>query len=693
MMTSKPLLVEIGTEELPPTALKSLALSFKQGIESGLRAQQLSHGEVKWFATPRRLAVLVEDLQAQAEDKDIEALGPPADKAKDTDGNWSKAAAGFARKNGIAPEQLSTTETDKGPRLSYKATVKGAELKHCLAEIVEQSLHQLPIPKRMRWGTSRDEFIRPVHWLVMLFGSEIIPAEILGVKSNNLTRGHRFHCDTLLPIANPHTYEKLLSESGHVIADYGKRQQIIVEQATGEGNKLGGKTVIGDDLLDEVTSLVEWPVALTGSFEQRFLDVPQEALISSMKEHQKYFHVLDGDGRLLPNFITIANISSEDPAQVINGNERVIRPRLSDAAFFYETDKKSRLDSRLEKLKSIVFQEKLGTLFEKTQRVKILAGVIAKHIDGNVAYAERAAELSKADLVSDMVLEFDKMQGIAGCYYALNDGEAEEVAQAIKEQYLPKFAGDSLPDAPTACALALADRLDTLVGIFGIGQPPTGSRDPFALRRASLSVLRILIEKELKLSLVFLLETAAGQYQSLPGQATVVQEVLAYIQDRFENMVVEQGVSVESFRASINSPGHNFDQALAAYHRVHTVQNFSQTEAARDLAEAAKRTRNILAKNISEQVSVDVALFTQTAEKELAAAIEKVRHDTSSANISLAEKLEALAKLQTPVSTFFEEVMVIADDESIRNNRLALLKELNSLFLAVIDISYLALSR
>jgi glycyl-tRNA synthetase beta chain len=545
----------------------------------------------------------------------------------------------------------------------------------------------------MRWGASRSEFIRPVHWLVILFGADIIPAEILGVTSNNLSRGHRFHCDTWLPIANPANYEKLLAESGHVIADFNKRQQIILQQVTEQGEKLGGETVVSEDLLEEVTGLVEWPVALAGSFDDDFLAVPPEALISSMKEHQKYFHLVDNTGKLLPNFITVANISSEDPAQVIQGNERVIRPRLSDAAFFYETDKKVRLDSRIEKLNSIVFQAKLGTLYEKTQRVKKLAGFIAGLIGGNVDYAERAAELSKADLISDMVLEFDKMQGVAGCYYALNDGEAIEVAHALKDQYLPKFSGDALPESLTACALALADRLDTLVGLFGIGQPPTGSKDPFALRRASLSILRIIIEKDFDLEILALIEAAASQYDNLPQASTVVDVVHEYIKDRFENMVVEQGVSVESFRATINTPGHSFNAPLSAHQRAHIVQIFSQTEAAKDLAEAAKRTRNILAKNPSEQDSIDASAFIHSAEKELAAAIEKAQQEIASPDINLQLKLEALAKLQQPVSTFFDEVMVVADNETTRNNRLALLKALNSLFLSVLDISYLALSR
>ncbi len=692
-MHSDALLIEIGTEELPPMALKPLALAFKEGIESGLKAANLDHGQVRWFATPRRLAVIVDELIAQAPDKNIEALGPPTSNARDDDGNWTKAAEGFARKNGVTPEQLTTAETNKGPRLAFKSSVKGSITTQCLPAIVEKSLRQLPIPKRMRWGASRNEFIRPVHWLVMLFGSEIIPAEILGVTSNNLTRGHRFHCDTQLTIANPDCYEELLASSGHVIADYQQRQQMIREQVTAEGKQAGGEAVIGADLLDEVTALVEWPVALTGSFEQRFLSVPAEALISSMKEHQKYFHLVDNEGQLLPNFITVANISSEDPSQVIQGNERVIRPRLSDAAFFYENDKKIKLEARLDKLKSIVFQAKLGTIYEKTLRVKALAVTIAELIGGNPAYAGRAAELGKCDLVSDMVLEFDKMQGVAGCYYALNDGEPDEVAQAIKDQYLPKFSGDSLPENPVSCALALADRLDTLIGIFGIGQPPTGSKDPFALRRASLSVLRILIEREFSLSLKELLEAAAAQYDNLPEADTVVTVVLEYIKDRFENMIVEQGVSVQGFRATINAPGHQFDVPLSAYHRAQTVMNFSQSEAASDLAEAAKRTRNILAKNPSPQANIDTAALIQSAEKELATAIETAQEKIDCTPANFEQQLEALSRLQQPVSTFFDEVMVVADNETTRNNRLALLTKLNALFLGVIDISYLALSK
>ena len=367
----------------------------------------------------------------------------------------------------------------------------------------------------MRWGASKTEFVRPAQWIVMLLGDKIIPAEILGLNASNITRGHRFHCDTYLEIANPSVYESLLEESGHIIPSFEKRRAIILAQVKKEGDKLGGVTVISEDLLDEVTGLVEWPVALTGSFEQRFLEVPAEALISSMKEHQKYFHVEDVNGKLMPNFITVSNIESLDPSQVISGNERVIRPRLSDAAFFYETDKKVKLESRLDKLQSVVFQAKLGTIFDKTHRIMSLAGIIAEQIDGNIDYAKRAAQLSKTDLVSDMVLEFDKMQGIAGCYYALADGEAEEVAHAIKDQYLPKFSGDQLPDSLTGCAVALADRLDTIVGIFGIGQAPTGSKDPFALRRSTLGVLRIIVEKNLDLDLRHLLQQSQSQHKAL----------------------------------------------------------------------------------------------------------------------------------------------------------------------------------
>ena len=497
-MNTETLLVELGTEELPPKALKSLGLAFRDGIVQGLQQRELPHGQVQWFATPRRLAVLISDVALQAPDKDIEVLGPPVNRARDESGNWTPAAIGFATKQGVPPEQLQAIETPKGARLGLRSTVNGVTAKACLHDIIQSTVHNLPIPKRMRWGASREEFVRPVHWLVAMLGIDCDHGEILGLPAGNTTRGHRFHSSGAITLARPEDYVTALADA-KVVASFELRQQMIRDQVEVEASAINATAIIDQDLLDEVTGLVEWPVALTGTFEQRFLQVPAEALISSMKEHQKYFHLVDAQGALKPNFITIANIESTDPIQVIAGNERVIRPRLADAAFFFDTDKKTPLADRVAKLDSIVFQQKLGTLLDKTQRVVKSCAALAARIGASVTLAERAALLSKTDLATDMVLEFSDMQGIAGSYYALHDGENAEVASALAQQYWPKFAGDRLPETMTACILGLADRLDTLVGIFGIGQPPTGSKDPFALRRASLAALRIVVEKNLDL--------------------------------------------------------------------------------------------------------------------------------------------------------------------------------------------------
>ncbi|GAB1265387.1 glycine--tRNA ligase subunit beta [Aurantivibrio infirmus] len=691
---AKDFLVEIGCEELPPKALKTLAQAFAKGIQDGLTANDLSFDSLRWFATPRRLSVLVTDLIEQGPDKEIEIHGPPPAAAKDKNGAWTKAAAGFAAKNNISPDQLLQLDTPKGPRLGIKENVSGKKATECLAKIVEDAVSTLPIPKRMRWGSSRTEFIRPVHWLVLLFGSEIINAKILGIESGNRTRGHRFHCDTRLEVTQPSAYERLLAEEAHVIADFDKRQAMIREQVESQGKALGGRAVIEDDLLNEVTALVEWPVALTGSFDKDFLSIPREALVSSMAEHQKYFHVVNEKDELLANFITVSNIESSDPAQVVDGNERVIRPRLSDAAFFFETDKKTSLAARVEKLRTVVFQTKLGTVYDKSVRIQKLAGYIATQLNGDVEHAERAGLLAKADLVSDMVLEFDKMQGIAGGYYALNDGEAKEVAEAIQEQYLPKFAGDSLPTSLAGSAVSLADRIDTLVGIFGIGQAPTGSKDPFALRRASLAALRILVEKELSLDLLPLLEQAKVNYSAVSEISNsdgdkIVQQVLAYMIERFRAWYEEHDIPVQVFLAvsarNITAP-LDFDQRIKAVHA------FNQLPESAALAAANKRVANILAKQDGQIVtSINEGLFVEAAETKLAKLIGEKQNEVKPlfAASKYTEGLSALASLRESVDAFFDNVMVMADDEALKNNRLALLAQLRALFLEVADISYL----
>ncbi|WP_019528691.1 glycine--tRNA ligase subunit beta [Dasania marina] len=689
-VSTQDFLVEIGTEELPPTALLKLRNSFSASIKQSLQAAELNFTGLQAFATPRRLAVVVTALASQTPQKDIVVWGPPAKIAFDAEGKPAKAAEAFAKKNGVTVAELKVENDGKADKLVFRSTLAGSATETLLAAIVENALDKLPIPKRMRWGASRIEFVRPVHWLVMMLDANIIPCEILGLKAANISRGHRFHCDTYLEFANPSVYQELLANSGHVIACYDQRKEMIREQVIAEGKKIGGVAVIDESLLEEVTGLVEWPVALTGSFEQRFLAVPAEALISSMAEHQKYFHVVDSEGNLLPHFITVANIVSLDPAQVIDGNERVIRPRLSDAAFFFETDKKTPLIKRVEKLQTVVFQAKLGTLRDKAQRIEKLASILAEKIGSDAGKAAKAGLLCKADLVSDMVLEFDKMQGIAGTYYALNDGEDAETANAIKDHYLPKFAGDKLPETLTGCAVALADRLDTLVGIFGIGQKPSGSKDPFALRRASLAVLRIIVEKDLDIDLRECLALAQQQHGDLPAAEGLTDTVLAYMLERFRAWYEEAGIAAEVFMAV---SAKNLSQPLDINQRVLAVNHFSQLAEAQALAAANKRVSNILAKleNQDGIGAVDNALLQQDEEKTLAKLVANKAATVAPlfAQRQYQEALASLADLREPVDQFFDAVMVMADDESLKNNRLALLKQLRGLFLEVADISLL----
>ena len=691
-MTTDTLLIELGTEELPPKALKNLGLAFRDGITQGLQQRELGFGQVQWFASPRRLAVLISEVELQAPDKDTEVLGPPVDRARDDAGQWTAAAIGFAKKQGVEPEQLQSIDTPKGARLGLRSTVAGVSANDSLNPIIQESVNNLPIPKRMRWGASRVEFVRPVHWVVAMLGQNCDHGEILGLATGNTTRGHRFHSSGSITLQRPEDYESALADA-KVVASFEQRQLMIRDQVETEASALRATAVIDEDLLDEVTGLVEWPVALTGSFEERFLEVPAEALISSMKEHQKYFHLVDENGQLKPNFITLSNIESKDPVQVIAGNERVIRPRLADAAFFFETDKKTSLADRVDKLKSIVFQQKLGTLYEKTQRVVGLAGALADQIGAPVALAERAALLSKTDLTTEMVLEFSDMQGIAGSYYALHDGEEADVASALAQQYWPKFAGDRLPESATGCALGLADRLDTLVGIFGIGQPPSGSRDPFALRRASLAVLRILVEKNLDLDLRECLNLAVQQYpQGVIAQETP-EQVLYYMIERFRAWYEEEKIPVQVFKAV---SARNLSRPLDIQHRVHAVHAFTQLPEATALAAANKRVSNILGKLEADHQfgEVSTSLLVEPQEKALA---EQLKALTETCRRHLddneyTEALACLAILREPVDAFFDGVMVNAEDAELRDNRLNLLRDLRDLFLQVADISLLAVS-
>ena len=689
-MATQDFLVELGVEELPSKALKPLSDAFTQGIAKGLEDAGIKFGKVEAFAAPRRLAVRIRDLADAQPDKPVEKRGPAVKAAFDDSGNPTRALTGFATSLGVTPDQLDTLETDKGAWLVYRTVEQGKPTVDLMSGLVEQSLASLPIPKRMRWGARRTEFVRPVHWLIMLYGNKVIDAPIMGLTPSNKTRGHRFHCPKTLIIPTPADYEVVLEQEGYVIADFAKRREQIRAGVSALAEaEAGGKAVINEDLLDEVTGLNEWPVPLMGRFDKRFLEVPAEALVSSMEEHQKYFHVVDTNGDMLPLFITVANIESKDPSQVVSGNEKVIRPRLADAAFFYENDRKSRLEDRIERLKPIVFQEKLGSVYDKAVRVAALAKKIATAIGSDPALAERAAMLAKTDLVTEMVLEFSDLQGIMGRYYAADDGEPADVAKAMNEQYMPRFAKDSLPTTLTSCALAIADRLDSLVGLFGIGQPPSGTRDPFALRRASLGVLRIIVERELPLDLQTCCEWAAENYTGLSAENTA-SSVVDYMLERFRAHYDDQGIGAEVYLAvHARRPTRplDFDR------RIKAVEAFRQLPEALALAGANKRVSNILAKQGGDSVgeTINSSLLQDTAEKALATKVEQQADKVLPLfeQGDYANALQSLASLQEPVDSFFSEVMVMADDEAVRDNRLALLNRLHNLFLRVADISLL----
>jgi glycyl-tRNA synthetase beta chain len=687
------LLFELGTEELPPGSLQTLSEALLRELLDGLAARELEHGEARCFATPRRLAVLVQDVAALGPDKHIEQLGPALQAARDASGAWTQAALGFARKQGVAPEALELIDTAKGQRLGVRRTEPGAQLRECLNALLNDSVRALPIAKRMRWGASRVEFVRPVHWVVAMLDEEAGFGEVLGVASGKHSRGHRVHSNRELLITRPRDYEQILADA-QVVADFARRRQMICEQVEEEASALGATAVIDPALLDEVTALVEWPVALTGNFERRFLEVPQEALISSMKEHQKYFHVVDEHGQLLPHFITVSNIRSRDPAQVIAGNERVIRPRLSDAAFFYEQDRQTPLAERVNSLRDVVFQQQLGTLHDKSQRMVALAAALAPHVGAPAAQSQRAALLCKADLVSDLVLEFGELQGIAGASYAAHDGEDPAVVRAIRQHYWPRFAGDALPEDSCATCLALADRLDTLVGIFAIGQSPTGSRDPFALRRASLAVLRILVEGHHSVDLRDALALAAAQFPPALNASAAVDTVLAYMLERFRAWFEDEGIATETFRAV---QALALSQPLDIQRRVHAVHAFSQSAEAGALAAANKRVANILDKLDEGHVfaEVDAARLQDAAEQALWQAISGVAGDVyeAAAQADYTRALALLAGLRPAVDAFFDTVMVNSEEAALRNNRLNLLRSLRLLFLNVADISQLVIAR
>lgn len=684
-------LVELGTEELPPVALPVLSSAFREALADQLKSHQLRFAEILAFATPRRLALRVEGLPGATPVQNQSVWGPPVSVAFDANSEPTKAAEAFAQKNGVAVAELTTANDGKVDKLLFETKVGGEPTAALLPEMVSAALARLPIGKRMRWGASREEFVRPVHWLVMLLDEQVVPGTVLGLAAGNTTRGHRFHAEHAITLKHANTYEAQLADA-YVVADFQARRARIVAQVTAEGEATGGGAVLSEDLLDEVTALVEWPVAITGRFDERFLAVPPEALVSAMKEHQKYFHVVDAAGTLMPYFITVANIESTDVAQVIAGNEKVIRPRLADAAFFFESDKQTPLEQHREKLRTMVFQAKLGTLYDKTERIAQLAGKIVARHSGDVAQAQRAGRLSKADLVTSMVYEFADMQGIAGYYYALQDGESQAIATAITEQYQPKFAADRLPKTDLGTALALADRLDTLAGIFGLGLVPTGSKDPFALRRASVAVLRLLVENQYAIDLRELLREATDAYPTLP-RADGCELALSYMLERMRAWYEELGIDPAIYLAV---QAKHLTQPLDINARILAVAEFAKLPQAQSLAAANKRVSNLLAKQqVQPQSQIEPSLLSEPAEIELAEQLQALQTEVAPLlrRNDYTQTLASLARLREPVDRFFDTVLVMTEDQPTRLNRLALLDQLRSLFLQVADISFLAAAK
>lgn len=687
-MTTQNFLVEIGTEELPPKALKTLATSFADNVEAELNQAGLSFDKIEWFAAPRRLAVKVLNLATQQPSKEIEKRGPAVSAAFDAEGKPTKAAEGWARGCGITVEQAERIATDKGEWLVHRAKIEGQPTKNLLNDIVANALAKLPIPKPMRWADKTVQFIRPVHTVTMLLGDELIEGEILGVASARIIRGHRFLGEKEFEIQHADQYPQLLREKGSVVADFNERKAEILAKSQAKATALGGVADIEESLLEEVTSLVEYPNVLAAKFEERFLAVPAEALVYTMKGDQKYFPIYDKDGKLLPHFIFVSNINPEDPTAIIEGNEKVVRPRLTDAEFFFKTDLKQKLVDRLPRLETVLFQQQLGTLKDKTDRIEQLAGEIAKQIGADEAKAKRAGLLSKCDLMTNMVFEFTDTQGVMGMHYARHDGEDEEVAVALNEQYMPRFAGDELPKSLVASAVALADKFDTLTGIFGIGQAPKGSADPFALRRAALGALRIIVEKNLPLDLEDLVKKSATLFGDKLTNQNVVADVVDFMLGRFRAWYQDEGIAVDVIQAVLaRRPTRPADFDA----RVRAVSHFRTLDSAEALAAANKRVSNILAKADAAIGEINLTACVEPAEKALAEAVLALRTEVQPliAQGDYTTVLDKLANLRAPVDSFFDNVMVNAEDPALRQNRLAILNTLQGLFLQVADISVL----
>ncbi len=689
MTTDHDCLFELGTEELPPQALLKLRDALRQGISNRLDEAGLEYGEILAYATPRRLAVHIKQLAASQADQQVERRGPPVKAAYDADGNPTKAALGFAQTNSTTVEQLQTLKTEKGEWLCFRELSKGRTVQQLLPEILNQSLNSLPIPKRMRWANSDHQFVRPVHWLLLLYGTDILPANILGLSADRFSYGHRFHAPAAISIDSPADYLSRLQQDGYVIADFEVRRDTIKAQIQEQIDKLAGVAQYDDALLNEITALVEWPVALVGNFEEEYLKLPDEVLITTMQTNQKYVPVKDKQGQLLPHFITILNIDTSNPDIVRQGNERVIRPRLGDAAFFWNQDTKKTLEQRVTELGNVVEQKKLGSMLDKTQRLEKISQHIAERLNTDTKSPVRAAHLCKADLLTDMVGEFASLQGVMGRYYAIEDGETEQVANALQEHYMPRQSGGDLPPSTTGQIVSLADKLDTLVGIFSIGMIPTGVKDPYGLRRAALGVLRILIEKNLDLDLVDLVSQALEQQKHTGIEEGTQTKVVEFLIDRLRGYSLDLGYLPDEFDAvKTVKPTRPVD----FMHRLKAVQSFRRLPEAESLAAANKRIRNILRK-VKETVDTDVNadVLTNQAEKSLYTATQQAQAMVTPLldQYDYSATLQHLAGLKEPIDGFFDNVMVMADDPILKANRLALLQQLQQLFLQIADIGKL----
>jgi len=694
MSAADDFLVEIGTEELPPKALRALMTAFGENLTAAVDEARLAHGSVHVHASPRRLAVVIEGLSRSQDDRNVTHKGPPVSIAFDDDGKITPAGTAFAKKCGVEASKLGRSKTDKGEWLSCEAVESGEAAADLMPGLIEKSLASLPIPRRMRWGDGDVEFVRPVHWIVLLHGSDPVNATIMGIAAGQESQGHRFHSSGAITIKTAASYLDTLEKQGYVVADFERRREIVAAGVTAAAKAVGGTIVDGESLFDEVASLVEWPVPITGSFDAEFLRLPREVIVSTLTGHQRYFPVADDQGELLPTFVTVANLESSAPEKVRDGNERVIRPRLADAAFFWDNDRRTALASRQENLRDVVYQHGLGSIYDKSARVAALTDLMAAAMDVDASSVRRAAELAKCDLITGMVGEFPELQGTMGRYYAISDGELPEVAEAIGEHYRPRFSGDELPASPSGQLLAIADKLDTLAGIFVIGKKPSGNRDPFGLRRNALGIVRLLIECELDLDLRALIEAAINAQPAGKGDNDeLCAELYAFISERLRRYFLDRDSSLatETFDAVLSrqpSSLVDFDRRLRA------VQAFIKLEPASSLAAANKRIANILRKaEVLSDVAVKEKMLSDPAEVALWTALQAARD----AVLPLLESgdyaavLTSLSELRGPVDTFFDDVMVMADDEATKNNRLALLGELRALFLNVADISRLSI--